>query len=328
MLTAYNCKKVPLRRFVISLITSSELTVEEKAGFYYDVYASMSGGGYPFLLDELIELMQLLYELHVTPIPLERIPSIVEKVMTDEGINKITNAYLLGKNVDISEEMMTIHRKEGVPDPLKILVVTAMVQREFMKYCDLSGQRQVFAGDELSLFGNLKRILGGYTARPKNGAPYTLVVCFRYKGNVTYKTYTYDEKEILIFWDSRQAQNKVLSLLKSNCQNLSFAGERLKLTKDDFVARFKKLPLLSEIMRMNISLKGNLKTKTDRDLILDIIHENRTIVTINFSSSIANVPIETQKPTSLAMTQDSPNENSLKYYHERRPILYISSSSP
>lgn len=314
MLASYNCKKVPLRRFVISLITASELTVEEKAGFYYDIYTSMSGGGFPFLLDELIELIQLLYELHVTPIPLERIPAIVEAVMTDEGINKITNAYLLSKNVDISEELMKIHRSEEDKDSLKILVVTAMVQREFMKFCDLSGQRQVFAGDELSLFGNLNKILGGYIARPKNGGPYTLVICFKYKGNVTYKTFSYDEKEILICWNSKEAPNKLFSLLKSNSQNLSFAGERLKLTKDDFITRFKKLPLLSEIMRMNISLTGKLKTKTKTDLILEVIHENKAIVTIDFDSNMANEPIETQRPSHLTITQDAPNEENLKFY--------------
>ena len=109
MFVANNWKKIPLRRFMISLIAASELIVEEKAGLIYSLFASMSGCGYPFLLADLIELVQLLYELHLIPIAPNTIQSIVEQVFTDEGINRITNVYLIGPSANISEELQKIH---------------------------------------------------------------------------------------------------------------------------------------------------------------------------------------------------------------------------
>lgn len=164
-----------------------------------------------------------------------------------------------------------------------------------MKYCKLSGQRNIFAGDSLSFFGSLERVLGGFSKRPKNYGPYKLVICFKYRGNICYNVYTYNEREILICWNNKSDQfsDKILSLLKSNSNNLSFTGERIKLTKEEFISRFKKLPMLSEIMRMNISIKATLKTKTKTDLILELIHASKTIVTIDFCSKVVNEPIET-----------------------------------
>ena len=186
-------------------------------------------------------------------------------------------------------------------DPNIILRVTEQVKAEISKYCEISGQRNIFAGDSLSFFGSLDRVLGGYGKRPKKYGPYRLVICFKNKGNVFYKVYSYNARDNLICWDnkSNQFSDKILTLLKSNSQNLSFSGERLKLTKEEFVTRFRKLPMLSETMRMHISLKGDLKTKTKTDLNLELIHENKTIVSINFSSSNANQPMVTpsENPT-------------------------------
>lgn len=110
LFSSYTNGKFPLKRLIISLIASALITVDEKLSHLYDFYSSIAGSNkYPFILEDLNELIQILYELHLIHIPPEQIPHIVEQVMSDGGIDRITNAYILSKDAKISEILASIH---------------------------------------------------------------------------------------------------------------------------------------------------------------------------------------------------------------------------
>ena len=102
--------KFPLKRFIIMLIASASITLNEKLACYYDFYATISGNSvYPFNLEDLTELVQILYEFHLIHIPIELISKFVEYVMTDGRTDLITNAYLLSDDANVSEVLSSIH---------------------------------------------------------------------------------------------------------------------------------------------------------------------------------------------------------------------------
>lgn len=102
--------KFPLKRFIIMLIASASITVNEKLSYYYDFYSAISGNSnYPFNLEDLNELVQILFEIHLIPMPLSLIANFVEHVMTDGRIDKITNAYLLSDDANVAEVLSSVH---------------------------------------------------------------------------------------------------------------------------------------------------------------------------------------------------------------------------
>ena len=106
----YTNGKFPLKRLIITLIASATITLEEKLSHLYDFYSSIAGNNrFPFILDDINELVQILYELHLIPISPEQIPHIVEQVMSDGGIDRITNAYLLTNEANLAELLFNIH---------------------------------------------------------------------------------------------------------------------------------------------------------------------------------------------------------------------------
>lgn len=183
-----------------------------------------------------------------------------------------------------------IYRKKQEPDPKNLLIVTEKVQEGIKIYCEIIGQKQVFAGEEQSFLGNLNSILSGFKQRPTNGGPYKLVICYKHKGNAFYRTYFYNEKEILIR-NLIEMEDKALFLLKSHSQDLSFNGGKLKLSKTEFASRFKKLPILAEIMRMNMTQKDIIKKKTPIELSIEIMHKGKSIATITFDPSQSHINI-------------------------------------
>ncbi len=95
--------RCPLKRLMVSVICTSTLSVNEKLLLFYDLYASITSTGKDsFTIEGLMELVQMLYEIHLVPIAPECVPQIVEHVMTDGGINRITNAYLLTSETDVN----------------------------------------------------------------------------------------------------------------------------------------------------------------------------------------------------------------------------------
>lgn len=102
--------KFPLKRLIITLIVSATITLEEKLSHLYDFYSSIAGNNrFQFVLDDLNELIQILYELHLIHISPEQIPHMVEQVMSDGGIDRITNAYLLSNEANLPELFFNIH---------------------------------------------------------------------------------------------------------------------------------------------------------------------------------------------------------------------------
>ena len=102
--------RLPVKRVLVSLIASASLTVSEKLGYFYDICVAINGQAQgAFRLEDVTELVQLLYELHLIYVPAEYIPRVVEYVMTNGGVNRITNAYLLGAGVDVAETLRSFH---------------------------------------------------------------------------------------------------------------------------------------------------------------------------------------------------------------------------
>lgn len=134
---------------------------------------------------------------------------------------------------------ITFVRKGINPSPSHIIKVTEKVQSSFAHYWEIWGHKHVFAGDPNSFCGTLNRVLGGYKARPKAGGPFKLIVCYKHRGHGSYKEYSYDEKEELEFpiATPEETFEHVRSLLSANRSNLSFVGERLHITPEDFSFR-------------------------------------------------------------------------------------------
>ena len=108
-LASYQAGEFSQRSLILSLVSASELSVYEKIDYFYDTLASMSGKDGFFLIKDLIEPIQLLYEQHLIPISQEAIPFIVEQVMGNVELSKITNAYLMSSSSNVSEELQKIH---------------------------------------------------------------------------------------------------------------------------------------------------------------------------------------------------------------------------
>eukprot|EP01022_Parablepharisma_sp_SALTPOND_P016775 TRINITY_DN253_c0_g1_i1.p1 TRINITY_DN253_c0_g1~~TRINITY_DN253_c0_g1_i1.p1 ORF type:complete len:1266 (+),score=158.97 TRINITY_DN253_c0_g1_i1:6145-9942(+) len=278
---AHYAGKLPLKRVLVSIIAAATLTVDEKLAHFYDIYTSIAGAaGNSFLLEDIIELIQLLCELHLVYIPPEYIPHLAEQVMTNGGINRITNAYLLSADAKVSETLKEVHLK-GILNNVKVIKVTEKVQDAFSRYWELWGHKQVFAGDPHSFCGSLNTVLGGYKMRPKNPGPYNLVICYKHRGQGYYKVFEYDEAEKLLLFPT--TPNELNTLLVTNRNNLSFVGERLKMTKTEFISRIKRIPILSELMRLHISLNSSFILKHRTELLVDLMHGKRCVALVRFT---------------------------------------------
>ena len=131
-------------------------------------------------------------------------------------------------------------------------------------------------------------MLGGLRARPRPEGTYKLVICYKHKGHVFYKEYVYDAGEKLVLPSVATTDSgDILPLLISNRNNLSFVGERLRISKDEFLARFNRLPVLGEVMRMHISVHGALTPKSRRNLVVKVVHRGENVATVNFAPDAA-----------------------------------------
>ena len=301
--TKYYSGRLPLKRVIVSLIASASLTVYDKLSCYYDIYTALPGQeGNSFLLEDITELIQLLYELHLIYIQPEYIPHLVEQVMTNGGINRITNAYVLAAGVDTTEVLQNMHLRGGAKDEDAVRV-TNNVQEAFAHYWELWGHKQVFASDPHSFCGSLNTVLGGYKRRPKKGGPYRLVICYKHKGQSFYKELDYDASEKLILTATTADERR--TLLMANRNNLSFVGERIKMTKDEFISRINKLPLLTELMRLHASLKSELTVKHMANLTVSLVHERKKVAVITFRPGAAAQRDEFETPQVQGATPSS-----------------------
>jgi len=280
--SAYYDGKLPLKRVIVSIISFSLLTVNEKLSYFYDMYTCISGPkGNCFLLEDVIELMQLLYELHLVYLPPECIPHLTEQVMTDGGINRITDAYLLTQDANTSDILMRAKFK-GSLDSNEAIRVTENVQTAFAKYWELWGHKQVFASDPNSFCGTLTTVLGGYKGKPKNPGPYKLIICYRHQGGGYYKVLEYDKKEKLVL--ATKDSNEINTLLLSNRDSLCFVGQKLTMTKEEFIERIKRAPLLSELMRLQLSLSSSFVDRHKTKLLVNLAYKDKCVAMIRFSS--------------------------------------------
>ncbi len=158
--------------------------------------------------------------------------------------------------------------------------MTVNVQEAFARNWELWGNKQVFASDPHSFCGSLVTVLGGYKRRPKKGGPYRLVICYKHKGQAYYKELEYDAAEKLVLTATSTDERR--TLLMANRNNLSFVGERIRMTKDEFISRINKLPLLTELMRLHSSIKSSLSMKHMANFAVSIVHERRKVATVQF----------------------------------------------
>ncbi len=277
--------RLPLKRVLVSLIASAALTAYDKLSLCYDICSALSGVSHSLLLRDAIELMQLLYELHLIYIPAECLPHLVEHVMTSGGVNLITDAFLLSKGVDSGRALQFMHTTGGSAlDKDAILRATRNVQEAFARYWELWGYKQVFASGPHSFCGTLNTVLGGYQKRPARGGPYRLVICYKHRGQAFYKELEYDKAERLVIAETRTEERR--ALLTANRNNLSFVGERIHMTKDEFIARVNRLPILTELMRIHVSLRSELAAKHPLiGLTINLEREKRVAAVVRFSQT-------------------------------------------
>jgi hypothetical protein len=271
--TKHYAGKLPLKRVIVSLIAAGHLTVDQKLSYLYNIYTSIAGtaanteASHAFLLDDIIELMQILCEMHLVYIPPEYIPHLTEHIMTKGGVNRITNCYLISAKAR-TEDILKQANLKGTVDPDHAVDVTERVQTAFSRYWELWGHKQVFAGDPNSFCGNLNTVLGGYKERPRNKGPYRLIICYKHAGEGYFKEFQYNHDSTLVINVSESID--VHSILMNNRNNLSFVGKRIRMTCDEFIRRAKRIPLLTELMRLNISINNTFVVKTARKLEVDV----------------------------------------------------------
>lgn len=168
------------------------------------------------------------------------------------------------------------------------------MQKSFSKWFEVWGHKQAFAGDPNSFCGSLDTILGGLKERPKNGGPFTLLICYKHNGQGFYKEYAYDgSHKLIIFVETLEKKaEKMKFLLESNRDNLSFVGERLKMDKETFINRFKKLPMIAEYMRMYISQQAPFTKKIKTELSVVYKYQNVARAKIDFGKKNSKEPKE------------------------------------
>jgi hypothetical protein len=292
----YHGEKLPLKRVVVSLIVASCLTVDMKLSYLYRLYTSLTGTGNLeeeqncFLLDDIIELIQLLCELHLVYIPPEDVPHLTEQIMTKGGINRITNSYLVSANVSTPESITKVLmsknlKKEG--NTADVIDVTIQVQATFAEHWETWEHKQVFTEDPSSFCFNLKEILKGSSARPKNSGPYRLIICYRHNGENFYKVLDYDERERLKV--PKEATNEMTDLMIYCKNNFSFVGQRIKMSRDEFLYRMKKFPMLTELMRLHLASSAAVPVaKESTSCKVYIMKGNERVAVVNFNKEDRN----------------------------------------
>jgi len=293
--------RLPLKRVVVSLIAGSSLTVNKKLSYFYKLYTSFTGTGNLeegqncFLLDDIIELIQLLCELYLVYIPPEDIPHLTEQIMTKGGINRITRSYLVSANISTPEKITNVLmnknlKKEG--DTADAIDVTRQVQAAFADHWETWGHKQLFTEDSSSFCLNLKEILKGFSTRPKNNGPYRLIICYRHNGENFYKVLDYDRKERLKAIEETKEEGErsgVTNFLVFCKNNFSFVGEKIKMSEDEFLYRMKKFPVLTELMRLHLgSSATELVAKKSTNCKVKITKGDERIVVVDFTEDNKN----------------------------------------
>lgn len=257
----------PIRRVLIMLIVTSKTTVDSKLSHLYTLYTHFAAVGEPstfgaLLLDDVIELVQLLCELHFIHFPPESLPSLVEYAMTGGRISRVVSCYLVTGKANV--EKLVQSGKRGKVDRNVAVDVTEKVQQISVGYWKIRGHKQVGEGGSGLLWESLSGVLGEHKEYPKEPGPYSLVVCYKRGGEEYYKILKYDPMGLLAKHNT-SSENKLGDLFESSCNSISFAGARIEMDKNEFIARMKKIPLLAERMQMQISIDSALEPKTRKN---------------------------------------------------------------
>ena len=247
-------KIIPIKRIIYSIIALSNLTINTKLSFLYEICRSVGNRDInnevnkSLLLDDVIELVQVLCELHNVKLSPKAIANLTEYTLRG-SISEITNCYLITQGIDIETVLEQKNTKE-------VRDVSKEIQKTFSDHWEVYGHKQAFISNI-----SLGKILN--KKYPKK--PYRLLICYRYLGNRYYKVLEYDKRGILI-------NRKVNDLL---ADNISFIGERINLSKEEFIDKMKNISLLIEPMIMNVSLNNVLVDKTEKKLKVKYL-ENET----------------------------------------------------
>ena len=280
--------KLSLKRVIVSLIAAGHLTVDQKLTYLYTIYTSIAGtaasikDSKAFLLDNIIELIQILCELHLVYIPPEYIPHLTEHIMTKGGVNRITNCYLTSSRATAENVLKQVNLK-GVVDADDVVDVTEKVQKAFSRYWELWGYKLVFADDSSSFCATLNTVLGGYKGRPKSEGPYKLIICYKHNGQGYFKELQYNPDETLVI-NVKETKNPE-NILRNYKNNLTFVGERIRITCDEFIKRAKRIPLLTELMRLHISANNTFAAKKRKKLRVEVVVKGDLHAIVQFESS-------------------------------------------
>lgn len=310
--------KLPLKRVVVSLIAASCLTVDKKLSYFYRIYTSLTGVGGSeegencFLLDDIIELIQLLCELHLVYIPPEDIPHLTEQIITKGGINRITSSYLVSANISTPEQIAKILMNKNLKragDTEDVVNVTRQVQATFDEHWQTWEHKQVFTEDSSSFCSSLKEILKGSSARPRKPGPYRLIICYRHNGENFYKVLDYDKNERL---RSQKDERRTITDLLLYCKNnFCFVGERIKMSCDEFILRIKQFPMLTELMRLHLATNASVSViKESTRFKVSVMKDESSVAVVTF------IPAEERKDD---FGEEDLDATGIKYDFSRSP---------
>ena len=284
--------KLPLKRVIVSLISASHLTVNEKLSYFYELYTSLNKNTKKcFLLDDIIELIQLLCELHLVYIPPEYIPHLTEQLILKNGINEITRCYLISRDAKVEEVLKDGNGLSKVDKRIAV-DVTANVKMTFNKCWDIWGHKQVFTEDPNSFCYILKNVLGGASVMPTGPKPYRLIICYRHNGVGFYKELQYNASGIIVGYKNNS--DEMTNLLASSRNNFSFVGEQIIMSEEEFATRIGKIPLLTEMMRLQISSEVTKSSHmTPIGFTVEVMDGYTPIAQVTFDYN--NDPLEEEK---------------------------------
>ena len=204
--------------------------------------------------------------------------------MNKDGINKITSAYIITAN-SVADDILKWKSAGKQLDESYSVDVTTQVQDAFKTYWESWGHKQAMASHPNSFCSSLKRAVNGDTKRPTNGGPYKLVICYKYHGRRFYRELIYDKDdklEIEEYKGNKVSSDDIHGFLRENRFNICFVGEKLTMTKEEFIERMKRIPLLTEFMRLHISVNSSIAPIRQAQLTVHLFKEDKCTATINF----------------------------------------------